>query len=98
MAADDTARPHGRRPVPALPLRRSPMPHPRVRFVGLVVLAAGCGGASTPSAPVAAHAAVTPGGPAAAPAPNARDASLAYWNGLNTVPAQMAPHMRDGPA
>lgn len=79
------------------------MPDARSAFVGLTLLAAGCGDSTPKPAPVAGPAYGPPaagvsGGPPAAPSPNSRDANLAYWNGMNTVPVQMAEHFKDGPA
>jgi hypothetical protein len=61
----------------------------------------GCGGdarrpagSGPPAVPI-----VAPGGsPGTVTAPPAVDANLAYWNGMNSVPIQMAQHYKDGPA
>ena len=66
--------------------------HDRVGLVAaIVLLAPGCG-PSGPTAPYRQH-----GGTAARGGPPA-DATLAYWNGLSTVPAQLAPALKGPPA
>lgn len=60
----------------------------------LVGLSVGCGGPGPAPETVTA----APGGGPGTPAPGGREANLAYWNGMNSVPAQMAEHLRDGPA
>lgn len=56
---------------------------PRIRPAALLLLAAGCGGSPAPRP-------ATGAGAAATAAPAGRDANLAYWNGMNSVPAQVA--------
>lgn len=80
------------------------MPDPRIALVALTLFAAGCGNsAPTPASvagPVYGPPPATPvdGLPIATSAAGNRDANLAYWNGMNSVPVQMAEHLKDGPA
>ncbi len=79
------------------------MPEARSALAALALLAAGCGDGSPKSTPVAGPAygpppATAAGGPPAPAATSGRDADLAYWNGMNSVPAQMTEHLKDGPA
>jgi hypothetical protein len=76
--------------------------------VGILIFAAGCGGSGSTPARVAAPAPGHAQTPVAAPtipapqpaAPNARasDATMAYWNGLNSVPGQIAQDLKKAPA
>ncbi|MBX9582363.1 MAG: hypothetical protein K2X87_18835 [Gemmataceae bacterium] len=76
------------------------MPVSRSTLAGLALLVAGCGGSSPTPAPVAAPGptpTIAPAGPGGPPAPTTAEANLAYWNGMNSVPVQMAQHFKDGP-
>lgn len=80
------------------------MPDPRIALVALTLLVAGCGDSAPKPAPVVGRgygpppAAPVGGPPPATSAGGNRDANLAYWNGMNSVPVQMAEHLKDGPA
>ncbi len=78
----------------------------RLALIGVLAFAAGCGGTSSSSgggsapAPGAlpAVAPVAPAGPPAPPQTTAADATLAYWDGLNSVPGRLAPELKREPA
>src|SRR4051812_18444338 len=71
---------------------------------GVVLLACvGCGGGTPTGGGAKSFQAVPPGQPegagrvAVSPQGAAGNATLAYWNGVNSLPAQMAPDMRAEP-
>lgn len=76
----------------------------RSAVAGALLFAAGCGGPSpssrsgyAPPAPGPTPA-VAPAGPPAAPRTSTAGATLTYWDGLNSVPGQIAQDLKQGPA
>lgn len=77
----------------------------RSAVAGALLFAAGCGGPSPTSArvftPAPGHvqtSVVTPAGQPAPPRAGGADATLTYWDGLNSVPGQIAEDLKQGPA
>lgn len=75
----------------------------RLALIGVLAFAAGCGGTSSSSGGGSAHApgplpAVAPVGPPTPPQTTAADVTLAYWDGLNSVPGRLAPELKREPA